>query len=565
MSKYTIGVDYGTLSCRAVLVDIKSGKEIATAIKEYPHSVLDEYLPDQKTRLEHDWALQYPTDYIESLQFVIPEVLKEAKVAAHDVIGIGLDFTSCTMLPIDEYGTPLCLTEKFKDNPHSYVKLWKHHAAQKEADRLNKISEEHSEAFLQRCGGKISSEWMIPKIWQILNEAPEIYDAAHHFVEAGDWVVFQLTGELTRNSCAAGYKAMWNKRNGYPSSKFLKSLDPRLENVISEKLSSKISPIGAKAGELTKKAALFTSLNPGTAVATAIIDAHAALFGLGVTEPGKLVMSMGTSTCHILLDKEEKIVPGVVCVEDGVVPGYVGYEAGQACVGDHFQWFVENCVPSEYFREAEAKRIDIYRLLTEKASRLNPGESGLLALDWWNGNRTTLVDADLTGVIIGTTLSTKPEEIYRALVEATAYGTRIIVEAFREHGVSIDEVYACGGLTKSDLVMQIYSDVLNMNIHISASSQATGVGVAMLGAIAAGEHNGGYNTIDEAAKKMGRVKEEFYRPKPENVTVYGELFNEYRRLYEYFGRENHVMKNLKRIKKRNNGEKRNGYIINGTV
>ncbi|MBW8349511.1 ribulokinase [Bacillus sp. IITD106] len=551
MTKYSIGVDFGTQSGRAVLVEVGSGREVATAVKEYTHGVMDEFLPDGITKLEDDWALQHPNDYLEVLEITIPQVLKESGVSADDVIGIGIDFTACTVLPIKADGTPLCMMDEFKDHPHSYVKLWKHHAAQDEANRLNEIAEKRGEDFLKRYGGKISSEWMFPKVWQILNEAPEIYEAADQIVEATDWVISQMTGEIKRNSCTAGYKAIWHKQDGYPSKEFFKALNPRLENVVEDKLSNDIFSIGSKAGEVTEKAASLIGLNPGTAVAVANVDAHVSIPAVGITEPGKLLMIMGTSTCHVLLGEEEKIVPGMCgVVEDGVIPGFMGYEAGQSCVGDHFEWFIENCVPASYYDEAKEKGVNIHALLTEKAGKLKVGESGLLALDWWNGNRSTLVDADLTGVLLGATLLTKPEEIYRALIEATAYGTRIIVEAFRNNGVPVDEVYACGGIAeKNALMMQIYSDVLNTEIKISASSQTPALGSAMFGAVAAGKERGGYDSIEDAAKEMGRVKDETYKPNADNVKVYDKLYAEYEKLYDYFGRgENNVMKRLKEIK-----------------
>ncbi|MEH7373541.1 ribulokinase [Neobacillus drentensis] len=552
MVKYSIGVDYGTQSGRAVLVEVGTGREVATAVKPYKHGVMDEFLPNGTTKLEHDWSLQHPADYLEVLQVTIPEVLKSAQVSADDVIGLGIDFTACTVLPIDANGTPLCFKDEFINHPHSYVKLWKHHAAQDEANRLNEIAEERGEKFLQRYGGKISSEWLFPKVWQILNEAPEIYEATDQILEATDWVISELTGEINRNSCTAGYKAIWHKQDGYPSNEFFKALDPRLENVVEEKLSTKIVSIGSKAGEITEKAAKLTGLKPGTAVAVANVDAHVAVPAVGITEPGKLLMIMGTSTCHILLGEEEKIVPGMCgVVEDGVIPGFMGYEAGQSCVGDHFEWFTENCVPVSYHEEAKERGINIHQLLTEKASQLQVGESGLLALDWWNGNRSTLVDADLTGVLLGATLLTKPEEIYRALIEATAYGTRMIVETFRKYGVPVNEVYAAGGIAeKNTMMMQIYADVLNMDIKISASSQTPALGSAMFGAVAAGKERGGYDSITDAAKDMGRVKDYVYQPINDQAQVYDQLFTEYARLYDYFGRgENNVMKTLKKIKK----------------
>jgi len=550
--KYSIGVDFGTQSGRAVLVEIGTGREVATAVKVYPHGVMDEYLPDGKTRLEDDWALQHPQDYLDVLGETIPAVLKQAGVDREDVIGVGIDFTACTMLPTDEKGTPLCFYDEYKSNPHAYVKLWKHHAAQDEANRLNEIAGKRGEDFLLRYGGKISSEWLIPKIWQILNEAPEIYEKAGRFMEAADWVIMQLVGEEKRNSCTAGYKALWHKQKGYPSNEFFKALDPRLENVVDEKLSRDIYPIGSKAGEITEKAAKLTGLKPGTAVAVANVDAHVAVPAVGITEEGKMLMIMGTSTCHILLGTEEKMVPGMCgVVEDGVIPGYLGYEAGQSCVGDHFEWFVKNCVPASYFQEAEERGMNIHDLLSEKAQKLAVGESGLVALDWWNGNRSVLVDVDLTGMIVGLTLLSKPEEIYRALIEATAYGTRMIIETFEESGVPIRELYAAGGISqKNPFLMQIYADVTNREIKISASSQTPALGSAMFGAVAAGKERGGYDSIVDAAKEMARLKDVVYKPNPENVKMYDKLYAEYKILHDYFGRGgNDVMKRLKEIKR----------------
>jgi len=550
--KYSIGVDFGTQSGRALLAELSTGKEIAAAIHAYTHGVMDEYLPDGVTKLHHDWALQHPQDYLDVLKVTIPAVLREAAVNADDVIGIGIDFTACTILPIDEHGIPLCFNESYKSNPHAYVKLWKHHAAQDEANRLNEIAAQRGEPFLQRYGGKISSEWLVPKVWQIVNEAPDIYETADRFIEAADWIVLQLTGQEKRNSCTAGYKAIWHKQTGFPVKDFFKALDPRLENVVEDKLNVNIYPLGSKAGEIAGTAAQLTGLQPGTAVAVGNVDAHVAMPAVGITEPGKMLMIMGTSTCHMVLGNEEKIVPGMCgVVEDGIIPGYLGYEAGQSCVGDHFEWFVENCVPSSYFHEAEGNDLNIHALLREKASSLKAGESGLVALDWWNGNRSVLVDVDLTGVIVGYTLLTKPEEIYRALLEATAYGTRMIIDTFRKHGVPVDELYAAGGIAEKDeLMMQIYADVTNMEIKIAASPQAPALGSAMFGAVAAGKEYGGFDSIVEAARVMAKVKDVSFKPIPENVAVYEELFNEYKFLHDTFGRSrNDVMKRLKEIKK----------------
>lgn len=551
MGKYTIGIDYGTLSGRAVLVSLEDGREIADHVTPYRHGVIDQTLPETNIKLDHEWALQHPNDYMEVIKNSVPAVLQESKVDPNDVIGIGIDFTACTMLPIDEHFVPLCLKDEWKNNPHSWVKLWKHHAAQPEANKLNQIAEQRGEKFLARYGGKISSEWMIAKIWQILDEAPEVYEAADQFVEATDWVISQLTGNLVRNSCTAGYKAIWHKQEGYPSKEFFKALDPRLENLTDTKLRGEVVPLGTKAGALTEEIAKLTGLPKGIAVAVGNVDAHAAVPAMGVVEPGKMVMAMGTSICHMLLGTEEKAVEGMCgVVEDGIIPGFYGYEAGQSAVGDIFAWYVDQAVPAYVKEAAEKEGLNVHSYLEKLASKYKPGESGLLALDWWNGNRSVLVDTELSGLIIGMTLQTKPEEIYRALLEATAFGTRKIVDAFKQNGVEVNELYACGGLPqKNQLLMQIYADVTNLPIRIADSKHTPALGAAMFAAVAAGGKAGGYDTILDAAKNMARIKEHVIKPIPENVAIYEKLYQEYSLLHDYFGRgTNDVMKRLKALR-----------------
>ncbi|WP_211749390.1 ribulokinase [Paenibacillus sp. Marseille-Q4541] len=549
--KYTIGVDYGTESGRAVLIKLSDGTEVATHVTPYRHGVIDEKLPVSGRKLELDWALQHPADYIEVLTTSVPEVMNASGIAKEDVIGIGIDFTACTMLPIDALGKPLCFKQELSDNPHSWVKLWKHHAAQPEADRINELAVVRGEAFLPRYGGKISSEWMIAKIWQILNEAPDIYDRTDQFVEATDWVIMQLCGELSRNQCTAGYKAIYHHREGYPSPAFFASLDPRLEHLVDTKLRGEINDLGSRAGGLTGEMAQAMGLNEGIAVAVGNVDAHAAVPAVGVVTPGKLVMAMGTSICHMLLGEEEKEVEGMCgVVENGIIPGYFGYEAGQSAVGDIFAWFTEHAVPAEVKTQAEEAGVSVHEWLEKRASAYKPGETGLLALDWWNGNRSVLVDTNLTGLIVGYTLLTKPEEIYRTLLEATAFGTRKIVDAFHGSGVSVDILYACGGLPqKNKLLMQIYADVTGREIKVAASTQTPALGAAMFAAVAAGAEAGGYANIVDAAAKMARVREDSFKPIPENSAVYERLYAEYNRLHDYFGRDqNSVMKKLKTLK-----------------
>jgi len=552
--RYSIGVDYGTESARAVLVDLSTGEVAATAVKNYTHGVIEEELPGLGIRLEKDWALQDPNDYVEAFIETVSTVVKqvEGQIAPEQIIGVGIDFTACTVLPVKQDGTPLCNIPKWRPNPHSWVKLWKHHAAQDEANRLNEIAANMEDSFLSRYGGKISSEWLFPKIWQILNEAPEIYDEMDRFIEAADWIIWQITGKETRNSCTAGYKAIWHKQKGYPDPSFFKALDPRLEHVVEEKLSREILPIGSRAGDLTEEMAAKTGLRASTAVAVGNVDAHVSAPAAAVTTPGTMLMIMGTSTCDILLGTEEKIVPGMCgVVEDGVIPGFFGYEAGQSGVGDVFAWYVEHGIPETYQAEAREKGISIHQLLEEKAALLKPGQSGLLALDWLNGNRSVLVDADLTGMLIGMTLDTKPEEIYRALIEATAFGKRIIIETFEAHGVPIDRLVACGGLPhKNKMLMQIYADVCGREISIAAHLQTPAIGSAMFGAVAAGKEAGGFDSILDAAEKIAKLQEGTIVPISENQGVYDQLYREYKRLHDYFGRgENDVMKVLKQLKR----------------
>ena len=544
MSPYAVGIDFGTESGRAVLVDCEDGAELEAAVYPYRHGVIDERLPESEVSLEPDWALQDPEDYVRTLQEAMPRLLAETGTDPADVIGVGIDFTACTMLPTLADGTPLCVLDELRREPHAWVKLWKHHAAQPEADRINEVAAERGEPWLARYGGKISSEWFFSKALQILGEAPEVYGRADRLLEAADWIVWRLTGRETRNSCTAGYKAIWSKRDGFPSDDYFAALDPRFGRVVDEKMAREISPIGGRAGVLTEQAAAWTGLRPGTPVAVANVDAHVSAPAATVTEPGTMVIIMGTSNCHILLGDRTATVEGMCgVVEDGVVPGLFGFEAGQSAVGDIFAWFAETSVPPEYHRG------DVHAALERDAARLRPGESGLLALDWWNGNRSILVDADLRGLLVGMTLATRPPEIYRALIEATAFGTRVIVEAFESAGVPITGIVACGGLPERNrLLMQIYADVTGHEFSVAASKQTPALGSAMFGAVAAGAEAGGYDTIVEASRRMARLGPERYRPDATAHAVYDRLYAEYVRLHDRFGRGgDDVMRTLKAI------------------
>ncbi|MBP3655613.1 MAG: ribulokinase [Clostridia bacterium] len=543
MGRYVIGIDYGTLSGRASLVDTADGRTLASSVYVYPHAVMDAVLPDG-TPLPPDWALQHPQDYLDVLDHAIPAVLRESGVRPEDVVGIALDVTACTALPVRRDGTPLCFLDAYKGNPHAYVKLWKHHAAQDRASIMTRIAQERGEPWLAAYGGKVSSEWSFPKLWQVLDEAPEVYAAMDAWAEAADWIVWQLCGRWVQNSCAAGYKCFCRKGEGFPDEEYFAAVDARLRHVVREKLWAPVMPGHCRAGGLTQAMAERLGLMPGIAVAAGNVDAHVAVPAAGITEPGTLLSIIGTSTCHMTLGASRCDVPGICgAVEDGIVPGFWGYESGQSCVGDHYAWMTDRFVPGEYHKAAAERGMSVHAYLTELASRLLPGESGLLALDWWNGNRSILVDVDLTGMILGMTLRTVPEEIYRALIEATAYGMRMIVENYNRHGVPLERVCALGGISqKNALAMQIYADVLNMPVHVMDCEQGGALGSAIFASVAAGVHP----DMRTATEAMSAPVLRAYEPDAHSAEIYDALYAEYSRLHDYFGRgENDVMKRLK--------------------
>ncbi len=544
---YTIGIDFGSESGRALLVDTRDGREIATAVFPYPHRVIDEALPGSTRPLPPDWALQHPQDYLDVITHTVPAVLKESGINPDDVVGIGIDFTACTMLPVKEDGTPLCFLPEYRDNPHSWIKLWKHHAAQGQADQINETARQTDQGWLNRYGGKISSEWFFSKALQILQEAPEIYHAADRFIEAADWTVWQLCGVETRNACTAGYKAMVQDGN-YPPREYFAALDPAFADVVDTKMKREFAQLGDRAGGLVPELAAAIGLRPGIAVAVANVDAHVTVPAVKVTEPGSMVMIMGTSTCHMLVSNDLQEVDGMCgVVEGGIIPGMYGYEAGQSGVGDIFAWFVDNAVPPEYHDAARAAGMDLHQYLEQEAAKQKPGEHGLIALDWWNGNRSILVDADLTGLLVGATLATRAPDIYRALIEATAYGTRVIVDSFEKRGIPVHELVLAGGLPeKNALLVHIYADVTGKTLKFAGSAQSPALGSAMHAAVAAGV----YPDITAAAAQMGKLKDRVVTPNLENKAVYDQLFAEYRLLHDYFGRgQNDVMKRLKAIKR----------------
>jgi L-ribulokinase len=549
---FVIGVDYGTLSGRAVVVRVRDGKELGSGVFDYPHAVVSDALPadtagDGAARLPGEWALQVPNDYRDVLRHAVPAAIADAGIDASAVVGIATDFTACTMVPVKADGTPLNELPEFANRPHAYVKLWRHHAAQPQADRINALAAELGETWLPRYGGLISSEWEFAKGLQLLEEDPEAYAAMDHWVEAADWIVWQLCGNYVRNACTAGYKGIYQDGR-YPSEDFLAALNPEFKDFVSGKLQHTIGRLGDVAGYLTAEAAAWTGLPEGIAVAVGNVDAHVTAPAAKAVEPGQLVAIMGTSTCHVMNGTELHEVPGMCGVVDGgIVAGLWGYEAGQSGVGDIFGWFTKYGVPPEYHQAADRQGLGIHGYLTELASRQAVGEHGLIALDWHSGNRSVLVDHELSGVVVGQTLATRPEDTYRALLEATAFGTRTIVDAFRDSGVPVKEFIVAGGLLKNPLLMQIYADITGLQLSTIGSTQGPALGSAIHAAVAAGE----YADIRAAAAAMGSEPGAVYTPIPDNVAAYEEIFREYRTLHDYFGRgTNDVMRRLKAIQRK---------------
>ncbi|HEY6478490.1 MAG TPA: ribulokinase [Streptosporangiaceae bacterium] len=542
-----IGVDFGTLSGRALVVRVRDGAELGTAIHPYPHGVMDGTLAATGQPLPPDWALQDPRDYVDVLRHAVPAAVAQAGITPDQVIGIATDFTACTVLPALADGTPLCELPDLAGRPHAYAKLWKHHAAQPHADRINALAAGRGEPWLARYGGKISSEWQFAKGLQLLEEDPDTYARADRWIEAADWIVWQLCGAETRNACTAGYKGIYQDGH-YPDRDFLAALNPGFAGFADDKLAHPIAPLGTLAGRLTAQAAGWTGLPAGIAVAVGNVDAHVTPPAANAIAPGQMVAIMGTSTCHVMSAGRLAEAPGMCgAVDGGIVAGLWGYEAGQSGVGDIFAWFADHAVPAAYAQEAERQGRSLFGQLSHEAAAQPAGAHGLIALDWESGNRSVLVDHYLSGAIVGLTLATRPPEIYRALVEATAFGTRVIIDALESAGVGVTELVIAGGLVQDPFVMQVYADVLRRPLSLIASEQGPALGSAIHAAVAADA----YPDVPAAAAAMGARREAAYAPAPASADVYDDLYAEYVRLHDYFGRgANPVMHRLRAIRDR---------------
>jgi L-ribulokinase len=536
-SKYAIGLDYGTNSVRTLIVNVANGREVASAVWNYEHG-------HEGIILSRDpnLARQNPADYVTGAEITLKKALALAKrsvrgFSPEQVIGIGVDTTGSTPIPVDRRGRPLAFERRFAKNPAAMAWLWKDHTGIAEAAEITQLARKLRPQYLAKCGGTYSSEWFFSKILHCLRTSPEVFDAAHLWVECADWVPAMLTGteapdRLTIGICAAGHKGMFNDAwGGYPDAEFLSQLDPKLGQLRS-RLPSKARSIDQPVGRLTSDWAKRTGLPAGLPVAVGAMDAHLGAVGSGIA-PGTLVKIIGTSTCDMMVVPVGDAladIPGLCGIVPGsILPGYYGLEAGQSAVGDIFNWFVNYIQPL-------GKKAGSHEALSVAAAKLAPGESGLLALDWNNGNRTVLVDQRLTGLLLGQTLYTTPAEIYRALIEATAFGALTIISRFEEYGLKVAQIVNCGGIAeKNPLVMQIYADVTGRPIKISRSGQTCALGAAIAGAVVAGAAAGGYANYADAQRAMTGLKSRVFQPNPAAHAVYKELYSLYRKLHDAFG------------------------------
>jgi len=554
---YTIGLDFGTNSVRSLLVDVSNGNELGTVVYEYETGEAGIILDSA----DHNLARQNPADYLKGIEVTTKATIDEAKKAdkdfdANQIIGIGIDTTGSTPIPVDKNGTPLSMLDEFKDNPNACAWLWKDHTGYAEAAEITELAQKEHPEYLAKCGGTYSSEWFFGKVLHCLRTDPTVFEAAYSWVECCDYIPAVLTDTtkpdmVKRSRCAAGHKAMFSEQwGGLPAKDFLAKLETKLGELY-DRLYNKTYTIKTKAGDLSEQWAQKLGLPAGIPVAVGAFDAHLGAVGSGIA-PGKLIKIIGTSTCDMLVaetSRELADVPGICGIVDGsILPGFFGLEAGQSAVGDIFNWFVNYIQPG-------GETAGSHEALTEKAARLKPGQTGLLALDWNNGNRTILVDQRLTGLLVGQTLHTRPEEIYRALIEATAFGALTIINRFEEYGVKVSEIINCGGIAeKNPLLMQIYADVTGREMKISRSAQSCALGACIAGAVVGGKSAGGYDNFADAQAAMCGIKDDTYKPILENNIVYKKLYALYKQLHDAFGLQEwsgklaNVMKELLDIK-----------------
>ena len=539
MPKYSIGIDYGTLSARAVLADVANGKVVAMSEPfDYPHGVMTSL--DGK-ELPDTYALQHPRDYTDALTALVPALVKQSGVDPSDIVGLCIDFTACTVLPVDENYVPLCYREEFAHHPLAYTKLWKHAGANKYAKRIEEIARDFGD-MVKITGGILSGEFMYPKIYETFIEAPHIYNAAYKFVNSGDYLATLLCGRSVHSIAYATIKEHYDNAfgGGFPPREFFSRIDEGFADILC-KIGTKLDAVGASCGTIVPEWAEKLGLSENTHIATPIIDAHGALGAAGI-EDGKVVAALGTSAVVCALSSTKKFVPGIHSHGWGAsAEGLMTFEAGIRAMGDMYSWFIKNCLPAEYEQKAREANMSTHAYLRLLAEKKAIGESGLIALDWWNGNRSVVPNDKLSGMIVGLTIGTRPEDIYRALIESSVFELRRVYENYADNGVKMNSFVATGGIANKDpMLMQILADVLNIEVGCLGSSEATALGTAVWGAVAAGC----YPTLEEASARMKLPITKTYCPDPARVEAYEAIYRRYVVLYDYFARENDVMEFL---------------------
>ena len=542
---YVCGYDFGTLSCRITVNNRETGEKVFEASAPYPHGVMTQALPDG-TPLGIDWALQDPSDWQEVMVQLMHTALDF--VPADDIAAIGTDFTNCTVVPLGHDGKPLCMAQEFRGKPHAWPLLWKHHAAQLFAARIEDILLREGTPWFPLYGRNVSSEWLFPKMLEIYEEAPEVYAAVGTFLEAADYIPYWLTGNLTRNSATLGINAFYESGRGFPERGLLEKFSRGFSGVLA-KLPGQVLPVGSRAGVLRADIAELLGLRPDTVVSVGHGDSEIAAIGLGITDSGSMLMVMGTSTCYQMMYRDRIAFDGVCAVvRDGMLPEQAAYESGQPAVGDAFSWFADNLLPARYEREAAARKMSVLAYMDSLAAKIRPGESGLVALDWLNGNRSVLMDYGLRGAIAGLSLGTRAEEIYRALIESTAFGARKILESYENAGIAVDRLYAVGGLPrKSPVTMQIYADVLARDIIVPDVANSSSLGAAVCAAVALEGEVGTLAAFRAAAARMVHYDSRTYHPDSESAAVYDEIYGAFSDLHDYMGLRSGIYRRLNTV------------------
>ncbi len=517
--------------------------------KDYPHGVIKGHLPETDITIENSWCLQSPSDYIEVMCELTHGAI--AELGADSIAAIGTDFTNCTVVGIKENGLPLCNYEEFKNEPHAWVKLWKHHAAQAHAERIEMALREAAVPWLSEYGNNVSSEWFFPKLLQTYEEAPDVFAACDYYLEAADYIVYFLTGQIVRNSATLGVNAFYSSERGFPSKELLNSFSKGFGDAVYPKLQGKILPVGSRAGKLCASAAQLLGLNENVIVSVGHGDSEVACAGLGATKSGSMLMVMGTSTCYQMIYDKKLCFDGVCAiVEDGMIPELVSYESGQPAVGDAFAWYADNMMPAEYVKKASEQSMSRLEYMNMLASQILPGETGLVSLDWMNGNRSVLMDYSLKSFFAGLSLETKPEAIFRSMIEATAFGAKKIIEGYENAGVHIEQLLAVGGLSlKSPLTMQIYADVLGREISVTSISNVCALGACVCGAVALKNEKGSRVAFEEEAQRLVHGSEKLYSPNEKAAEIYNKLYNVYCKLHDFAGITSNICGELNSIQR----------------